>query len=86
MVRFIALAAVAAAAISAPASAAEIRVSLVGKSDAQIQADVRDAARTVCRRAVQDESFKVEAFRRCLTSTVKVTMDRVQVARAGSPA
>jgi len=76
MVRFIALAAVAAA-IAAPASAQEVRVSLASKTPEQIQSDVAAAARSVCLRATSTESFRIQAYGRCVKDTVAVTMAKV---------
>jgi len=80
MIRFAALAAVAAVAIAQPAAAqpaAEIRVSLVGKSEAQIQKDVADAARSVCRFATSGETFRLAGYNACVRDTVKVTLDKI---------
>jgi uncharacterized metal-binding protein len=77
MVRFIALAALAAAAVAAPASAQEVRVSLASKTPEQIQADVASAARSVCLRATATESFRIQAYDRCVKDTVKVSLAKV---------
>ncbi|MCI3135401.1 UrcA family protein [Phenylobacterium aquaticum] len=45
-----AVASIAAFAIAAPASASEIRVSVAGKTIAQLDAELTNAARTVCKR------------------------------------
>lgn len=76
MIRFAALAAVAAVAIAQPAAAADVRVALAGKSDAQIQSEVTDAARSVCRSATRDETFRYAAFSACVRDTVKLTLNR----------
>lgn len=49
MIKLIALAAVTAFAIAAPASASEIRVPVAGKTVAQLDTQVTAAARTVCK-------------------------------------
>ncbi len=49
MFRVMTLAAVAATLIAAPAGAAEIHISTVGKSPAQLQDDIRHAATKLCR-------------------------------------
>ncbi len=41
--------------LAGPASAAEVRVSLVGKDAQTIRADIHKAAETVCRKAFDDE-------------------------------
>lgn len=76
MIRFAAVAAVAAFALAQPA-AAEVRVSLVGKSDAQIQTEVAAAARTVCLEATARETFRRAAYDACLRDTVKATLTRI---------
>ena len=76
MVRFVALAALAAA-IAGPASAEGVRVSLVSKSPAQIQADISSAARQVCLRATSTESFRLQAFDRCVKDTVAVSLAQI---------
>ncbi|WP_374575245.1 hypothetical protein [Phenylobacterium sp.] len=80
MVRFIALAAVSAAAlIAAPASAQEISqtVAVAGKSQAQIQADVVAAAEKVCRQATAGETFRLTAYNACVGATVADAMKRI---------
>jgi len=76
MVRFVALAALAAA-IAGPASAQEIRVSLVSKTPEQIQADIHAAARSVCLRATSTESFRIQAYGRCVKDTEAASMAKV---------
>ncbi|MFN3523889.1 MAG: hypothetical protein ACK4YQ_16710 [Phenylobacterium sp.] len=77
MVRFVALAALAAAAVAAPASAQEVRVSLASKTPEQIEADVAAAARAVCLRATATESFRIQAYGRCVKDTKEVTLAKV---------
>jgi uncharacterized low-complexity protein len=69
MIRFVTLAAVAAFAFAAPASAAEVRVSLTGKSSAQIEAEIVQAARSVCLRETAFETLVQDG--RCVRATVK---------------
>jgi len=76
MLRMITLAALAAA-IAAPASAAEIRVSLVGKSAEQITTDISAAAHTVCRRETSGESFRLVAMESCHRATVKAALAQI---------
>ncbi|MFN3512413.1 MAG: hypothetical protein ACK41C_05180 [Phenylobacterium sp.] len=71
MIRFVTLAAVAAFAFAAPASAAEVRVSLTGKSSAQIEAEIVQAARSVCLRETAFETLVQDAYGRCVRATVK---------------
>ena len=72
MIRIALIAAVAAFAASS-ASASEVRVSLVGKSAEQINADILDAARTVCAKDVADETMILGAYGRCVKATMQVT-------------
>lgn len=85
MVRFITLAALAAA-IAGPASAEGVRVSLASKTPDQIAADVTAAARQVCLRATASETFRVEALDRCVKDTVKSTMAQVKGAMPAAKA
>lgn len=80
MVRFFALAAVSAAAlIAAPASAQEasISVATAGKSQVQIQADVTQAARKVCRMATATETFRLAAYAKCVDATVEDALKQI---------
>ena len=76
MIRIALIAAVAAVAASS-ASATEVRVSLVGKSAEQINADILDAARTVCARDVVGETMILDAYGRCVRDTVQVTQQKL---------
>lgn len=77
MIRFVTLAAVAAFAVAAPASAAEVRVALAGKSAAQIDAEITKAARTVCLRETAFESLIQDAYGRCVRATVKTAQAKL---------
>lgn len=77
MIRFVTLAAVAAFAVAAPASAAEVRVSLTGKSAAQIDAEITKAARSVCLRETAFESLIQDAYGRCVRATVKTAQAKL---------
>jgi len=81
MIRFVTLAAVAAFAIAAPAAAApnaaQVRVSLAGKSAAQIDADIAQAARTVCLRETAFETLIQDAYGRCVRATVKTAQAKL---------
>lgn len=76
MIRIAFIAAVAAFAASS-ASASEVRVSLVGKSADQINADILHAARTVCAKDVAGESIILGAYGRCVRETVQVTQQKL---------
>ena len=74
MNRIAILAAAAAALVALPASAESIRVSTVGKTPAQVRAEVFQAARKVCQDEVPGYAYRVEAARACVDSTVRVTL------------
>ncbi|THD54372.1 hypothetical protein [Phenylobacterium sp.] len=74
MNRIVILAAAAAALIALPASAESIRVSTVGKTPAQVRADVFQAARKVCQEEVPGYAYRVEAARSCVDNTVRATL------------
>jgi hypothetical protein len=74
MNRIAILAAAAAALVALPASAETIRVSTVGKTPAQVRAEVFQAARKVCQDEVPGYAYRVEAARACVDSTVRVTL------------
>lgn len=76
MIRFVALAAVAAFAASS-ANASEIRVSLMGKSADQIQADLLSASRQVCMRDAPSSPLVVGSFGRCVRDTFKAAQARL---------
>jgi hypothetical protein len=82
MIRIAALAAVAVFAVVAPASAHEVRVSLTGKSMAQIDAEVARATRTVCLRATAGETLVGDAYSRCRRATLKVVQAKLAAALA----
>jgi hypothetical protein len=72
MIRTLSLAAAAATLIALPASAQSIRVSPVGKSDAQVKAEVFKAARAVCLHQVPFPSFPlVTEYRACVDDTTR---------------
>jgi hypothetical protein len=86
MIRTIVLSAVAAIAITAPAQAQSVRISLVGKTEAQIQADVQRAARAVCFKATRSETLALEAFGRCVKATTATTNTKLAEAKGSSTA
>ena len=79
MIRFVTLAAVAAFAVAAPASAApaQVRVSLAGKSAAEIDAEIAKAARSVCLRETAFETLIQDAYGRCVRATVKTAQAKL---------
>lgn len=70
MIRIATLAAVVAFAATS-ANASEIRVSLTGKSQEQIRADLLSASRTVCMRDVPSSPLIVGSYGRCVRDTYK---------------
>ncbi|MDP3855833.1 hypothetical protein [Phenylobacterium sp.] len=82
MIRIAVLTAAAAIAFAAPAAAAEVRVSLVGKTAAQIDADLNRAARTVCMRETFGETLITDAYGRCVRATLKVAQARLAEVQA----
>lgn len=86
MIRSIVLSAVAAITIAAPAHAQSARVSLAGKTDAQIQADISKAARNVCFKATRQETLALDAFGRCVKATTTSTLTKLAEARNSSTA
>jgi hypothetical protein len=69
----IATAAALAALVAGPALAQEVRISVTGKSQAQVQAEVRYAARQVCHRQIETETLRLAAFARCMQQTLENT-------------
>ncbi len=71
MKKLVTLAAAAAVlAIAAPASASEIRVSVAGKSAAQLNAEIDAAARTVCKRDASSSVAFATAFKSCYRASL----------------
>jgi len=79
MMRIVTVAAVAAF-VAFPA-AAEVRVSLAGKSAAQLDAELVRAARTVCLRDTAGETLVVNAYGRCVKDTLKVAQAKLAAAQ-----
>ena len=73
MIRFVAIAAVAAFAASS-ANASEIRLSLTGKSAEQIQSEILSASRTVCQRELPSSPLFTGAYGRCVRDTQKAAL------------
>lgn len=82
MIRTVTFAALAALAVAAPATAAEVRVSLAGKSAAQIDADITKAARAVCLRETAFETLIQDAYGRCVKATVKTAQAKLAQVQA----
>lgn len=82
MIRKLALTAAAFAVLASPAAAQSysMRVSLIGKDRATIEADVTAAAQAVCRQAVP--SFNQYALRQCVADARADALNKV----AASPA
>ena len=76
MIRTIAIAAIAAA-VASPALAQEIRVPVAGKSSVELQTEVETAVRRLCLRAVEGETLKLQAFGRCVDSTLEATLAKI---------
>lgn len=70
MIKFAALATVAALAIAAPASASEIRLPIAGKTVAQLDTEIVAAARTVCKRDIAASVIYRSAYKSCLRASV----------------
>jgi UrcA family protein len=86
MIRFVTLAAVAAFAVAAPAAAApsvsQVRVSLAGKSAAQLDAEIAQAARSVCLRETAFETLIPDAYGRCVKATLKTAQAKLAAAQS----
>jgi hypothetical protein len=74
MLRILTLAAAGAALIAAPASAESIRVSIAGKTQAQVMAEVHDAAATLCHQETFGSLVEADAQRACVEHTVRHTL------------
>jgi hypothetical protein len=86
MIRTIVLSAVAAISLSAPAQAQTIRVALAGKSDAQVQADLTRAVRSVCFKATRNETMALDAYSRCKKATKAASLTKLAQAKSASTA
>jgi hypothetical protein len=82
MIRTIALTLVAAFAVTASAQAETIRVSVVGKSDAQISSEIYSAIRSVCLRDTRNETFVLAAYSRCLQDAKKSANQQLSAIQA----
>lgn len=86
MIRTIVLAAVAAITLAAPAQAQSIRVATAGKTDAQVQADLNRAVRTVCFKATRYETLQLDAFGRCVKATTVSAQTKLAEMKGASTA
>ena len=88
MLKLMTLATLATLALATAASAEDsVRVSVVGKSTAQIHAEIVSAARKVCVKAVTGESLILDAYGRCMKGSVDAALDQLNgsaVAQAGA--
>jgi hypothetical protein len=69
MIRILTIAA-AAALLAAPATAQTVKISLAGKSQDQVQADIAKAAKKVCNAATVGASFPREMYASCFKAAV----------------
>ena len=78
MMKLMTLGALATLALAPAANAQDsIRVSLVGKSSAQIHADIVSAAKKVCAKAVTGESLILDAYGRCMKDSVNSALEQL---------
>lgn len=78
MMKLTTLAALAAFALAPAAQAQDsVRVSLPGKSSAQIHADIVSAAKKVCAKAVIGETLILDAYGRCMKSSVSSALEQL---------
>ena len=82
----IAILAAAAAVIALPAAAQSIRISTVGKTPEQVQAEVFKAANKLCAIETYGASFPVDEMRACVAATVRATLAQSQDPNLQSPA
>ena len=66
------------AAVAGPAAAADIKINIVGKEAAQLQAEIRRAAKTVCLR----ELDRIAPFSRCVDAVTADAAAQLTAARA----
>jgi hypothetical protein len=78
LIKAIALVAVAAFAMSAPANASEIRVATNGKSVAQLDTEITHAAATVCKADASDDIMAAHVRKSCYRVSVKAAKIQLQ--------
>ena len=66
--------------LAAPASAQTIHISTVGKSPAQVDAEVREAAMRLCASLTVGATFRFEENRACIAQTVAKTYEQASLA------
>ncbi|MBP7649320.1 MAG: hypothetical protein KA085_15415 [Phenylobacterium sp.] len=78
MMKLMTLAALATLALAPAAHAEEgVRVSLVGKSTAQVHAEIVAAAKKVCAKAVVGETLLLDAYGRCMKGSVNSALEQL---------
>jgi hypothetical protein len=77
MLRILTLTAAAAALFAGSASAESIHVSLAGKSAAQVKAEVRQAAESLCHQETYGSLVEADAQRACVTHTLRRTLAQI---------
>lgn len=78
MIRSIVLAASAIAlAVAAPASAAEMRIKVAGKSAAEVRAEIVKAASTVCWQDVRGEALAGYLYPACIRASVNDAVAKI---------
>ena len=78
MMKLMTLAALASLALAPVAHAEDsVRVSLAGKSTAQIHADIVAAAKKVCAKAVVSETLLLDAYGRCMKGSVDSALEQL---------
>jgi hypothetical protein len=78
MIRSIVLAASAIAlAVAAPASAAEMRVKVAGKSAAEVRAEIVKAASTVCWQDIRGEALAGYMYPACIRASVNEAVAKI---------
>ena len=78
MFKTIALTAVAAFAIVAPANASDIRVPTAGKTVVQLNSEVAVAARDVCKRDTAAEVMSMQARKACIRVSLQAAQRQVE--------
>jgi hypothetical protein len=78
LIKAIALVAIAAFAMSAPANASEIRVATHGKSVAQLDTEIASAAKVVCKRDNDNDIMAAHARKSCYRVSFKAAKVQLQ--------
>lgn len=77
MIRSIVLAASAIVLAAAPASAAEMRVKVAGKSAAEVRAEIVKAASTVCWQDIRGEALAGYLYPACIRASVNDAVSKI---------